>query len=243
MENTVLAVISRQMNIQREMDAVANNIANLSTDGFKNERVRFAKYLIDIGNSQTLSLVKDVGVIRDFSDGPIRGTGNPFDLAIRGEGFFLIETQNDGIKYTRSGRLHFDPIGTLSNADGLPILGTDDLPIVAFPGDTSLIIDKNGRVSSESGVLGRLALVSFEDLSKLVKFGSGLYETSEEPIVAEGATILQGMLEGSNVEPITEMTRMITLLRSYQGSQTLGNEEHDLRRKAIGVLGSVNLSA
>ena len=243
MGNTVLAVISRQMNIQREMDAVANNIANLSTDGFKNERIRFAQYLIDIGNNQTLTLVKDIGVIRDFSDGPIRGTGNPFDLAIRGEGFFLIETQNDGVKYPRSGRLHFDPIGTLSNADGLPILGTDDLPIVAFPGDTSLIIDKNGRVSSESGVLGRLALVSFEDLSKLVKFGSGLYETSEEPIVAEGATILQGMLEGSNVEPITEMTRMITLLRSYQGSQTLGNEEHDLRRKAISVLGSVNLSA
>ena len=242
MEYTILAVISRQMGIQREMDAIANNMANSSTDGFKNERILFAEYLQNIGNNQTIALVQDVGIIRDFSDGPLRATGNPLDIAIRGEGFLQVETE-DGILYTRSGRLHLDPTGMLINADGMALMGDDGLPILTFPGDTSIVIDPDGRVSSESGELGRLALVEFDDLEKLQKLGNGLYKANQEPIPAEETTIVQGSLEGSNVEPITEMTRMITLLRSYQGSQTLGNEEHDLRRKAIGILGNVNQSA
>ncbi len=242
MENTVLAVISRQMGIQREMDAIANNIANSSTDGFKSERMLFSEYLQDIGNNQTISFVKEAGIIRDYSDGPLRTTGNPLDVAIRGDGFLTIEAP-DEILYTRSGRLHLDANGMLTNTQGMAILGDDGLPILTFPGDTSIIIDADGRVSSESGELGRLTLVAFEDLGKLRKVGNGLYRSDETPIPSVNAILVQGSLEGSNVEPITEMTKMISLLRSYQGSQTLGNEEHDLRRKAISVIGSVNTNA
>lgn len=242
MENTILAVISRQMGIQREMDTLANNVANSSTDGFKSERMLFAEHLVDIGNNQTIAFVKDAGIIRDFSDGPLRSTGNPLDVAIRGEGFFEIETE-DGVLYTRSGRLHLDPIGMLINAEGQAVLGTDGLPIITFPGDSAIVIDPNGRVTSESGELGYLSLVAFEDLSKLVKVGNGLYNTDQDTLVADESTIVQGSLEGSNVVSITEMTRMITLLRSYQGSQTLGDQEHDLRRKAISVIGSVSTNA
>ena len=131
----------------------------------------------------------------------------------------------------------------LINADGMPILGDDNLPILTFPGDTSIIIDPDGRVSSESGELGRLALVAFENIGNLEKLGNGLYTSQEVPIPALDATIVQGSLEGSNVESITQMTRMISLLRSYQGSQTLINEQYDLRQKAIDILGSVSLSA
>ncbi len=242
MSNTVLAVITRQMGIQREMDAIANNIANTSTDGFKNERILFAEYLQDIGNNQTVSLVKDAGVIRDYSDGPLRTTGNPLDVAIRGDGFLMVETL-DEILYTRSGRLQLDASGMVTNAQGMAILGDDGLPILTFPGDTAIVIDPDGRVSSESGELGRLALVAFDDTIKLRKAGNGLYKSNEDPVPAATATLIQGSLEGSNVEPITEMTKMIALLRSYQSSQTLGNEEHDLRRKAISVLGSVSQNA
>lgn len=242
MSTTVLTIISRQMGIQREMDVIANNIANISTDGFKNERMLFATHLQDIGNNQTVALVKGAGIIRDYSDGPLRVTGNPLDIAIRGDGFLQVETP-DGIRYTRSGRLHLDPSGMLINAEGQAILGDDGLPILTFPGDTSIIIDPDGRVSSESGELGRLALVAFEDMGALQKLGNGLYESENQPIAAFGAILVQGSLEGSNVEPITEITRMISLLRSYQGSQTLGNKENDLRQKAISVLGSVSQSA
>ena len=144
MENTILAVISRQMGIQHEMDAIANNMANSSTDGFKNERMLFVEHLQNIGNNQTIALVKPAGVIRDFSDGPLRATDNPLDVAIRGDGFLQVQTPDD-ILYTRSGRLHLDATGMLINADGMPILGTDDLPILTFPGDTSIVIDTGGR--------------------------------------------------------------------------------------------------
>ncbi len=242
MENTVLAVTSRQMSIQREMDTLANNIANSSTDGFKSERMQFAEHLVDIGNNQTIAFVKDAGMIRDYSDGPLRATGNPLDIALRGNGFFLVEGP-DEILFSRSGRLHLDPTGMLINADGMAILSQDGLPILTFPGDTSIIIDSNGMVSSESGELGVLSLVTFEDMSKIEKLGSGLYKSEDDFVPAEDVTVIQGSLEGSNVEPISEMTRMIALLRSYQGSQTLGNEEHDLRRKAISIIGSVNQNA
>ena len=94
MESTILAVISRQMGIQREMDAVANNIANSSTDGFKNERMLFAEHLQAIGNNQTITLVKVAGVIRDFTDGPRRPTGKPPEVAVRRGGFLPVETGN-----------------------------------------------------------------------------------------------------------------------------------------------------
>ena len=242
MENTVLAVISRQMSIQREMDTLANNIANSSTDGFKSERMQFAEHLVDIGNNQTIAFVKDAGMIRDYSDGPLRATGNPLDIALRGNGFFMMEGP-DEILFSRSGRLHLDATGMLINADGMAVLSQDGLPILTFPGDTSIIIDSNGMVSSESGELGILSLVTFENMSKIEKLGSGLYKSEDDFIPAAEVTVIQGSLEGSNVEPISEMTRMIALLRSYQGSQTLGNEEHDLRRKAISIIGSVNQNA
>ena len=242
MENTVLAVISRQMSIQREMDTLANNIANSTTDGFKSERMQFAEHLVDIGNNQTIAFVKDAGMIRDYSDGPLRATGNPLDIALRGNGFFLVEGP-DEILFSRSGRLHLDATGMLINADGMAVLSQDGLPILTFPGDTSIIIDSNGMVSSESGELGVLSLVTFEDMSKIEKLGSGLYKSEDDFAPAVEVTVIQGALEGSNVEPISEMTRMIALLRSYQGSQTLGNEEHDLRRKAISIIGSVNQNA
>lgn len=242
MENTVLTVISRQMGIQREMDIIANNIANSSTDGFKHERMRFAEHLVDIGNNQTMAFVKDLGIIRDFTDGSLRTTGNPLDIALRGEGFFQVEGP-DEILFSRSGRLRLDATGMLINADGMAILSQDGLPILTFPGDTSIIIDPNGRVSSESGELGILSLVTFDDMGKLEKLGKGLYKSQDNPVPAQEVTVIQGSLEGSNVEPISEMTRMIALLRSYQGAQTLGTEENDLRRKAIGILGSVNQNA
>lgn len=239
METTVLAAISRQIGIQSEMDAVANNIANSSTAGFKNERILFVDYLQDVGAGQTIALRKEDGIIVDYSDGPIRVTGNPLDVALRGEGFLQVETP-DGIRYTRSGRLHLDPTGMLINADGSAILGDDGLPILTFPGDTSIIIGPDGGVSSESGDLGRLALVAFADNGNLRKVGGGLYDTPDLPIAALDATLVQGSLEGSNVEPITEMTRMIALMRSYQSAQTLINEQYDIRKQAISILGGVS---
>ncbi len=239
MENTALAVISQQIGARRQMDVIANNIANANTIGFKSERVLFTEYLQDIGNGQTIALVKDAAVVRDFRDGPIMATDNPLDVAIRGEGFFQVETA-DGIRYTRNGRLRLDSDGALVTSNGYAVLGKDEFPILTIPGDTQITISADGTVSSESGELGTLAVVAFENTYMLRKLGNGLYESDILPDPATDATIVQGALENSNVEPIIEMTRMISLLRSFQGSQTLADQEHDLRRRAISVLGGVS---
>ena len=239
MENTVLAVISQQIGARRQMDVIANNIANANTIGFKSERMLFSEYLQDIGNGQTIALVQDAAVVRDFRDGPIMATDNPLDVAIRGEGFFQVETA-DGIRYTRNGRLRLDSDGALVTSNGYAVLSKDEFPILTIPGDTQITISADGTVSSESGELGTLAVVAFENPYALRKLGNGLYESEGLPDPATDATIVQGALENSNVEPIIEMTRMISLLRSFQGSQTLADQEHDLRRRAIGVLGSVS---
>lgn len=238
MENTVLSVISQQVGARRQMDVIANNIANAGTIGFKSERVVFTEYLQDIGNGQTISFVKDAAVVRDFSDGSIMVTGNPLDVAIRGEGFFQVETL-DGIRYTRNGRMRLDGDGTLVTSNGYAVLSKDELPILTIPGDTQIVISADGTVSSESGELGTLAVVVFRDTFSLRKLGNGLYESDILPSPATDATIVQGAIENSNVEPILEMTRMIALLRNFQGSQTMADQEDDLRRRAINVLGSV----
>ena len=131
MENTVLAVISQQIGARRQMDVIANNIANANTIGFKSERMLFSEYLQDIGNGQTIALVQDAAVVRDFRDGPIMATDNPLDVAIRGEGFFQVETA-DGIRYTRNGRLRLDGDGALVTSNGYAVLSKDEFPILTI---------------------------------------------------------------------------------------------------------------
>jgi flagellar basal-body rod protein FlgF len=242
MENTVLAVISQQMSARRQMDVIANNIANANTVAFKSERMIFSEYLQDIGNGQTIAFVNEAGVGRDFSDGPISSTSNPLDIAIRGDGYLIVET-SDGVAYTRNGRLRIDADGALVTSNGHAVLSSDEYPILFVPGDTQIVIDEDGRITAESGEIGTLALYTFADMSKVEKLGEGLFVTDEIPEDApEDTTIIQGALEGSNVVPVVEMTRMISILRSYESAQKLSDQEHDLRRRAISTLGSVSES-
>ena len=239
MGNSVLAATAQQMAIRRQMDVIANNVANSNTLGFKGERMVFAQYLTDIGNGEKMAMVEIAAVVRDFTDGPLQATDNPLDVAIRGEGFFQVETP-DGIRSTRRGNLRLDAAGALVTSDGHAVLSQRNTPLKILPGDREIIIATNGKISSESGEIGRLGIVTFDNLNSLRKLGNGLYESDEEPKPAKDATVVQGMVEGSNVKPIIEMTRMISLLRSYQGARTLDNEEHELSRRAITAIASVS---
>ncbi len=242
MENTALVALSQQMALRRQMDVIANNIANANTTGFKAERAVFNSFLQDLGDGQTLAFVDDVTVVRDPSDGPLTATGNPLDVAIRGDAYFEVETP-DGVRFTRGGHLRIDADGALVNADGYPVLASDGFPILTIPGDTEITIARDGTVASESGEIGRLHLVTFDNSNVLIKVGGGLYATDATPDTAVDAEVAQGFLEGSNVEPIVEMTRMITVLRSYQAAQKLVQEADDLMRQAISTLAELAAGA
>ena len=236
MENASYIALSSLMALRRQMDVIANNIANTNTTAFRAERVVFEEYLAEIEDGRTASFVLDRGVGRDIGQGTISPTGNPLDMAISGNGYFVVET-DDGLRYTRNGHFRLDGQGTLVTVDGHPVLDLDGKTVELPVGDHTLSVSDEGVVSTGTGMLGQLGIVSFKNEEELRKVGDGLYTTDAKPEPASEARILQGMIEGSNVKPIIEMTEMIRLVRRYQSTQKLLEQADELRRKAVDSLG------
>ena len=232
MENTSYIALSGLTALRREVDVIANNIANANTTAYRAERTLFEEYLADLGNGLTASFVLDQGQFRDPAEGPITHTGAGLDFAISGKGYFVVETV-DGLRYTRAGHFKLDLDGILVTASGHPVLD-DGGRAIRFPaGDHQPSVDSEGVLSTETGTLGRFDIVTFDDEQLLRKVGDGLYAADAPSKPALEAIIHQGMIEGSNVQPILEMTEMIRLVRRYQATQKLMEQADELRRKAV----------
>jgi len=236
MENTNYIALSSLTALRRQMDVIANNIANAETTAYRAERVLFEEFLADIGTGTQASFVLDYGVVRDTMEGQISATVNPLDVAISGKGYLVVET-DEGLRYTRNGHLKLSDEGTLVTSSGNPVLDDGGKPITIPLGDGNVVISPDGVVSTESGTIGRLDLAGFENEQELRKAGDGLYTTDAPPLPAEEARLLQGMIESSNVEPIIETTEMIRLVRRYQSTQRLMEQADELRRRAVNTLG------
>jgi flagellar basal-body rod protein FlgF len=232
METTAHIALSRQMVLRRQMDVIAQNIANMTTSGFRAEAMLLEPVAVGAGQGQRLAFVQDVATIRDLDPGSITTTGNPLDLAIEGRGYFVVETP-DGPRYTRSGQFRLNDAGELVTAEGRPVLDDGGAPLAVPPESAALSIAGDGTVSSAQGVLGRIDVVTFQDEQRLEKAGGGLYRTEQPALPAVGARLVQGALEGSNVQPVLEMTRMMTTVRAYQGTHRLLDAHHEMQRRAI----------
>ena len=236
MENSLTIVLSRQSVLSRQMDVIATNLANLETAGFKAENMIFTELLEQTAEGEVLSLVHDVSFVRDLSEGPMVGTQNPLDLAIHGQGYFVVDTP-DGERYTRHGVFQLDDGGQIVTTEGHPVLNNGGAPIVV-PLDTSTItITRDGTISADAEEIGQIKLVSFESPQALSKIGSGLYEAIDQtPTTDPDSEVLQGMVENSNVKGVVEMTRMIDTVRSYQAAAKLADTEHQRILDAIEAL-------
>lgn len=237
-ENTVYIGLSRQMAMRRQMDVIANNLANMNTTAFKSERLLFEEYLVDGPDGRQMSFVQDVAIARDMRDGEVQPTANPFDVAIHGQGFFTVDTP-DGPRYTRNGHLTPDPQGRLATREGLIVLSADGRPIEVPPGTRDVTVTGDGTISADKLTIGRLAVVTFDNVLALKPTGNGLFKADADPQPVPDAKVLQGMIEQSNVEPIVEMTNMVQVLRAYQANQQMLDTDSDLRRRAIRDLGKV----
>jgi flagellar basal-body rod protein FlgF len=241
METPSYIVLSRQLGLQRQMDVVANNLANSSTAGFKAEGMVFSEYLIEAGPDNELSYVQDLASYRDFSAGPIQPTGNDLDVAIQGTGYFIVQTP-EGQRYTRAGRFQLDRAGQLVNSAGFPIL-SGGAPILINPDDGPVTVAEDGTISahrtqggSAPVIYGKIDVVDFADEKTLEPIGGALFAAATPPRPAEGFTIQQRMLEGSNVQSILEMTNMISVQRNYQAIQNFLDGEHDRMRRAVNYI-------
>lgn len=240
MENALYVGLSRQVVLQRQLSVIANNIANTDTPGYKAQRMQFAQHLAAAGgdgpgHGPEMSMVIDRSVLRDTRPGQTEHTGNPLDLAVLGDGYLVVETES-GPLYTRTGRLAIDADGRLVDGNQLPVLDDGDQPIEVPNGASTLVINPDGSISDDRGPIGRLKLVSFEREHELKSLGGGLLASNEAPQEAVGVRVAQGKLEGSNVQPILEMTRLIEISRQYQSTQRLLQDEHNRQRDLISRL-------
>lgn len=241
MDNISVINTSRQTMLRSQMDITANNIANMTTPGFKSQNMLFKEMVSktgERGGGDKVSSVGSNGSYRDLSQGQFTQTHNPLDAAIDGEGYFVVETP-DGKRYTRTGNFALDSAGTLVTKDKYKVMG-DSGPIVVPQGATNILINKDGSINTDKGPLGKLKLVKFENEQDVQYAGANLYtsESQQEQAVTK-PHIEQGMLEGSNVNPIFEMNKMIELLRMYQSTQSIINTDHDMMLNTIDKLTKV----
>jgi flagellar basal-body rod protein FlgF len=239
METTNYIALSRQAGLRRELNLVANNMANLNTPAYQGESMMFVEYLADTQHGKTgeMSFVQDLSTVRDLTEGPMKRTENPLDLAISGRGYFTIQTE-DGPRYTRNGAFQLNDQGEIVNKANQPLVDANGNPI-QVPGDAqSIEIGEDGTIATEFGPIARLEPVAFENEQLLNKRANGLYEAREEQAAepAEDARVLQGMIEGSNVEGVVEMTRLIDLSRSYASANKFTESEHERILRAVRTL-------
>jgi len=222
---------------QLNIDAIANNLANVNTAGYKRSRVDFSDLLYrsvsgatdssgnsSIGRIGMGATVASTGKV--FTVGDLKKTDEPLDLVINGQGFFEVLAPDGSIAYTRNGALRLDRDGVLVTQDGYPLVGSIQVP----PDSTQIRIDPNGRVfatvarSTSATELGQIELATFTNPAGLTATGNNLFQATEaagDPIVgAPGengiGTIVQGYLEGANVKLIDEMVSLVLAQRAYE---------------------------
>jgi flagellar basal-body rod protein FlgF len=231
MRTTSYLALSRQAALERQMATVANNLANATTTGYRAEHMVFEETLHRAGR-QRVAFVQDVGLARDLSPGPVTQTGNPLDLAIAGEGYLAFATET-GTGYGRAGRLEIAPDGRLVDSAGRSLLDDGGNAIVLATDESGLTVAADGTVSGRNGAIARIGVYGFANEQALRRAGDGLFTASAPAAPAEGARLVQGALEGSNVQPVLEMTTMLATVRAFEGAQRLLDTEHELERQAI----------
>ncbi len=253
MQNALLIGLSRQVALGRELDVVANNIANLNTTGFKGDGAVFEEFIGPTARADgasaadsRVSFVRDRATWIDLSQGAIEHTGNSFDVAIDGGGFLAVQTPR-GERYTRNGAMQVNASGELVTSEGFQVLGESG-PITLQAKDRDISISLDGTISVREGNTaktesqrGKLRVVGFDKPGQLQKDGSGTF-AAPPTVSAQADTtsrVVQGSIEKSNVRAVIEMTRMIEVTRSYTQVATMLQQQADMRRTAIEKLAEV----
>lgn len=237
MENPVYATLNRQSGLLKEMQTVANNIANASTDGFRREGVVFSEFVVRTGpNTDSLSLANASGRSSDMTQGALVQTNGTYDFAIEGPGFFMVATP-DGDQLTRAGSFTPSPEGVLVASDGAPLLDAGGAPVFVPVTARSIALGADGTLSADGNPVAQIGLWEPGDPLSMARAHGVRFDTGGDAVPVENARILQGFLEKSNVNPVSELTRMIEVQRAYELGQTFLNREDERVRGAIRTMG------
>jgi flagellar basal-body rod protein FlgF len=234
MDNSIYVTLSRQMVLFRDMEVTANNIANVNTVGYNAEKLSFKQHLVDAEIDgrlgRDIAFARDPSSYRDTSGGPMRVTGNTLDLAISGPGYFQIESPL-GVRYSKAGNFQVDAEGTLVTPDGYPVLSGDGGTIVFPDNATDIQINDQGLITVAGDEVGQVGVVEFENQQALKRTGNNFFTTDQDPLPAETARVLQGVLEGSNVQSVKELVRVVELQRGVGATAKFIETMYDLERR------------
>jgi flagellar basal-body rod protein FlgF len=239
MENALLVGLSRQVALARELDVLANNVANMDTNGFKRRSTIFQEFVSGTARADSfksadkpVSFVWDKGTALQFTQGTVERTGNPLDVAVRGDALFSV-TAPGGERYTRNGSFEINAKGQLVTSDGFPLV-SDQGPVNFTAQDTDIRIAPDGTITTAQGNKGKLKLVTFADPQTLRNEGRNLFSSTKPGQPAgKDSMVEQGAVEKSNVRSVIEMTRLIEINRTYQNIATMMQRTDELRSKAI----------
>jgi flagellar basal-body rod protein FlgF len=236
MNDASTVALSAQLAALHQTDVIANNLANLSTTGFKGQHLLFAQYLSQSGDGAPLAYVQELGTARDTSQGPITQTGNPLDVAIQGDGFFTVQTPL-GPRYTRNGHFQLDADRQIVTSQGYPVLTDSGSPLVVPEGAGQITIGADGSISTKQGSVGTIGVASFANPQAILPTAGGLYTTDQTPQPTPETRLVQGSFEGSNVEPIIEITRLLSAERNVDYTKTFINAQANQTSNALDRLG------
>lgn len=223
MSNAIYASLSRQQGLMKEMQVVANNLANSSTTGYKTDRAIFAEFLVGTGPSQdSLSMGGLAGHSFKLAQGDMNFTGGQFDLAVQGEGFFVLQTEQ-GPRLSRAGHFQLSPESTLVDPFGNSVLGAGGNPITIPPGASQVSIGSDGSISANGQLIDRVGVVTAQ--GELQRDSNTMFSAPQGYAPFEEATVVQGALEQSNVMPVLEVARMIEVQRAYEAGQAMLERE------------------
>ena len=235
MDSTGYITLTRQSGLMREMQVVANNIANSATAGFRQEGVVFSEYVSGIRGGASLSMGHGNVRKTSFEQGALNQTGGTFDFAIEGDGYFLIETPQ-GERLTRAGSFTPNGEGDLVTNDGYRVLDAGGAPVFVPPDARTITVSPDGTMSADGALVGQIGLVQPTGTLGMIRENGVMFRAEDGFEPSDTARVMQGFVESSNVDPIGQLTRMIEIQRAYEMGQSFLDSEDERVRRAMDAM-------
>jgi flagellar basal-body rod protein FlgF len=239
MQNGLYVSLSAQISLERRLDTIAANIANANTPGYRVDGVTFATELAKAGDSNVSFVSEGDGYI-SRSSGPLITTGNPLDMAIQGNGWFAMKSPGGAMFYTRDGRMTMNENGDLISMTGAAVLDAAGAPIQLDPSAGAPAIERDGMITQKGRQVGAVGLFSLPENAKLTRAGNSgvMSDKRGDPILDfRSNSVVQGAIEGANVDPVREMTRLIEVTRTFDGVTNGVTQTENSLQDAIKTLG------
>ncbi len=239
MQNGLYVALSAQVSLERRLETIANNVANMNTVGYRADGVTFETAVARAGDNR-LSYVSSGSSFISRQTGAAIKTGDPLDVAVQGDGWMAISGAN-GVAYTRDGRMRISETGALQTLNGDAVLDAGGAPIILDPGGGAPTISGDGMIAQGGKQIGAIGLFAIDDDAKLTRAGTSAVvpDKPATPILDFTKNgILQGFVENANVNPIQEMTKLIAVTRNFDGVTSQMSQTEASLQDAIKTLGA-----